>query len=479
MRLSHAPLGGTETRSTALFIGLLRCIKRHVPGTKHVYSRYVLHGSLRLQLLRLRCKCMTAVSPPHLRINPDEGVKAQVIPVICNPNRPLGLFQQTANGSCHSIVRSKHLKIFTMSHSLCLGPNEGEAFFAFLKRERRWKTANIKLHGPVYCTPAYTTQKGVKLAVNFYTTHDFVDVVNRKPEHFDVGTQATFRELVKLYRQWCQSESSSDDEEQRNTVPERTPQQKAPEELSKQDEAQREQDPDDDISDTEDGTSQSTAASECAATLTPQSAEQPPKKRGHIGSSTAANATRTQKKTPATSRGAGFVPRSPPRTTGPTIGRATRASSSQQNVSKSAPRQRGRKPSAAPASSAVSSSESLASCSSLVDAAKHLQKALADAKEEYKKLKRYQKVLGRPMSIKVKDLFDVLQAYDAKLELSIDEYRSSHRRENCGGCCSSSSSCGSCSLILSSRAKLDRASFKVSPSSSFPTSGDKNPVRIK
>ena len=311
-----------------------------------------------------------------------------------------------------------------MSHSLCLGPNEGEAFFAFLKRERRWKTANIKLHGPVYCTPAYTTQKGAKLAVNFYTKHDFVDVVNRKPEHFDVGTQATFHELVKLYRQWCQSESSSDDEKQRNTVPERTPQQKAPEELSKQDEAQGEQDPDDDISDTEDVTSQSTAASECAATLTPQSAEQPPKKRGRMGSS-AANATRTQKKTPATSRGAGAAPRSPPRTTGPTIGRVTRVSSSQQqNGSKSAPRQRGRKRSStttAPASSAVASSASFASCSSLVDAAKQLQKALADAKEEYKKLKRYQKVLGHHMSIKVKDLFDVLQAYDAKLELSIEE----------------------------------------------------------
>ena len=310
-----------------------------------------------------------------------------------------------------------------MSHSLCLEPNEGEAFFAFLKRERSWKTANIKLHGPVYCTPAYTTQKGAKLAVNFYTKHDFVDVVNREPGHFDVGTQATFRDLVKAYRQWCQSESSTDDEEQRNTVPERTPQQKAPEETSKQDEAQGEQDPDDDISDTEDGTSQSTAASESPATLTPQSADQPPKKRGRVGSP-AAETTRTRKKTPATSRGAGFVPRSPPRTTGPTIGRATRVDSSQQNVSQSAPRQRGRKPSStttAPASSAVASSESFASCSSLVDAAKHLQKALADAKEEYKKLKRYQKVLGHHMSMKVKDLFDVLQAYDAKLELSIDE----------------------------------------------------------
>ena len=62
-----------------------------------------------------------------------------------------------------------------MSHSL--GPSEGEAFFAFLKRERSWKTANIKLFGSVYCTPAYTTQKSAKLALNFYTKHDFVDVV--------------------------------------------------------------------------------------------------------------------------------------------------------------------------------------------------------------------------------------------------------------------------------------------------------------
>ena len=285
-----------------------------------------------------------------------------------------------------------------MSHSLA--PNEGEAFFAFLKRERSWKTANIKLHGPVYCTPAYTTQKGAKLAVNFYTKHDFVDVVNRKPGHFDVGTQATFRDLLKAYRQWCQSESSSDgDDEQPNNVPERTPQQE-PEETSKQDE---------EISDTEDGTSQSTAASESAATLTPQSAEQPPKKRGRI-----INATRTRKKTPTTSR-AGVVPRSPPRTTGPTI---ERANSSQRNVSKSAPRQRGRKPSSQDprrASSAVASS------SRLVDTAKQLQKTLADAKEEFKKLKQDQKVLRHHMSIKVKVLVPVIQAYDAKLELSVDE----------------------------------------------------------
>ena len=290
-----------------------------------------------------------------------------------------------------------------MSHSL--GPNEGEAFFAFLKRERSWKTANIKLHGPVYCTPAYTTQKGAKLAVNFYTKHDFVDVVNRKPEHFDVGTQATFRDLVKAYRQWCQSESSSDDEEQRSKDPERTPQ-GAPEDTPKQDE---------EISDTEDGTSQSTAASESATTLTPQSAEQPPKKRGRVGSS-AANATRTRKKNPARPGArTRVVPRSPPRTTGPKVGRAN---SSQQKVSKSAPRQRGRKPSSQdprPASSAIASS------SRLVDTAKQLQKALADAKEEFKKLKQDQKMLRHHMSIKVKDLVPVIHAYDANLELSVDE----------------------------------------------------------
>ena len=146
-------------------------------------------------------------------------------------------------------------------------------------------------------------------------------------------------------------------------------------------------------------------------------------KRGRVGSSTAANATRTRKKIPARSH-ARAVPRSPPRTTRPTIGNIGKSTSSQQRVSKSAPRQQGRKPSSQdprPASSGVVSSASSASSSRLVDTAKQLQKALADAKEEYKKLKQEQKVLGHHMSIKVKDLVPVLQAYDVKLELCIDE----------------------------------------------------------
>ena len=74
--------------------------------------------------------------------------------------------------------------------------------------ERQTPWAGV-LHASVHNT------EGSEIGGEFLYEANLCRRVNREPEHFDVGTQATFRELVKLYRQWCQPESSSDDEEQR------------------------------------------------------------------------------------------------------------------------------------------------------------------------------------------------------------------------------------------------------------------------
>ena len=88
---------------------------------------------------------------------------------------------------------------------------DGPLFFKFLKENHGWKTANIKLHGSVYCTDTFVSKKQARINENFFTKLDFVDQVN--------ADQARFRSKIERFHKWCRgSESSSDDDEKENEV---------------------------------------------------------------------------------------------------------------------------------------------------------------------------------------------------------------------------------------------------------------------
>ena len=138
---------------------------------------------------------------------------------------------------------------------------DGPLFFKFLKENHGWKTANIKLHGSVYCTDTFVSKKQARINENFFTKLDFVDQVN--------ADQARFRSKIERFHKWCRgSESSSDDDDE------------------KENEVTTVAGCGEDVDETKSHSSQSTV-------VTPQ---QPPKKRGRASDAvprTAMSATTT------------------------------------------------------------------------------------------------------------------------------------------------------------------------------------------
>ena len=80
-------------------------------------------------------------------------------------------------------------------HNSFLFDKDGPLFFKYLKENHGWKTANIKLHGTVYCTPTFRTKKNARLNDNCFTKLDFIDQVN--------ANQPRFGRYVQRFHKWC------------------------------------------------------------------------------------------------------------------------------------------------------------------------------------------------------------------------------------------------------------------------------------
>ena len=175
-------------------------------------------------------------------------------------------------------------------HNSFLFDKDGPLFFKYLKENHGWKTANIKLHGTVYCTPTFRTKKNARLNDNCFTKLGFTDQVN--------ANQPRFGRYVQRFHKWCvQADEGSEDENDGDCaelnsedVENRRPLEQLNKQLSQTAKDSVAGDKDDNgiinINDDEETErSEASALSEASKSTvfdTPQPSQQPPRKRGRV-----------------------------------------------------------------------------------------------------------------------------------------------------------------------------------------------------